>query len=145
MQSHLYEEDYYLWIETTLKQLQNKDSKNLDWQNLAEEIAALGIEQRRKVESYLKQLLIHLLLYCYWDTEREISQRGWQNEISNFRDELEFSFRSKTLYSYFLSCLDAVYLKARKQTIQKTGLSSETFPQKCPFTPENILDSDYFP
>ncbi|MEH2373034.1 DUF29 domain-containing protein [Nostoc sp.] len=141
----LYEEDYYLWVETTLKQLENKDIANLDWQHLAEEIEALGIEQRRKVESYLKQLLIHLLLYRYWETEKEYFQRGWQIEITNFRDELEFYFRSKTLYNYFINCLDAVYLKARRQAIQKTGLPPEIFPEKCPFTPEDIFNSEYFP
>lgn len=145
LQSTLYETDHYLWIENTLKQLENRDINNLDWQHLAEEIEALGIEQRRKVESYLKQLLIHLLLYCYWESEREFCQRGWKNEIANFRDELEFSCRSKTLYNYFLGCLDSVYLKARKQAINKTGLPSATFPEQCPFTPEQILNSDYFP
>ncbi|MEH1868294.1 MAG: DUF29 domain-containing protein [Nostoc sp.] len=141
----LYEEDYYLWVETTLKQLENKDIDNLDWQHLAEEIEALGIEQRRKVESYLKQLLIHLLVYRYWESEKEHFQRGWQIEITNFRDELEFSFRSKTLYNYSLNCLGAVYIKARRQAIQKTGLSSEIFPEQCPFTPEEIFNSEYFP
>ncbi len=141
----LYEEDYYLWVETTLKQLEKKDIDNLDWQHLAEEIEALGSEQRRKVESYLKQLLIHLLLYRYWETEKEYCQRGWQIEITNFRDELEFSFRSKTLYNYFLNCLEAVYIKARRQAIQKTGLPCEIFPEKCPFTPEDIFNSEYFP
>jgi hypothetical protein len=141
----LYEEDYYLWVETTLKQLDNKDIDNLDWKHLTEEIEALGIEQRRKVESYLKQLLIHLLLYRYWESEKENSQRGWQVEITNFRDELEFSFRSKTLYNYSLKCLDAVYIKARRQVIQKTGLSPEIFPEQCPFTPEEIFNSEYFP
>ena len=145
IQPTLYEEDYYLWIEKTLKQLQNKDIESLDWQHLAEEIEALGIEQKRKVESYLKQLLIHLLLYRYWESEKEFCQRGWKNEISNFRDELEFSFRSKTLYNYFLTCLEAVYVKARKQAIQKTGLPSEIFPEQCPFTAGDILNSDYFP
>lgn len=143
--NNLYEEDYYLWIETTLQQLQNQDIQNLDWQHLIEEIEALGIEQRRKVESYLKQLLIHLLLYSYWQSEKEFCQRGLKNEIANFRDELEFSFRSKTLYNYFLQCLNSVYLKARKQTIIKTGLPREIFPEQCPFTPEQILNNDYFP
>lgn len=88
----------------------------------------MGIEQRRKVESYLKQLLIHLLLYCYWKIEKEDCQRGWQIEITNLRDELEFSFRSKTLYNYSLNCLGAVYIKARRQAIQKPGLTPEIFP-----------------
>ncbi|MEH2073703.1 MAG: DUF29 family protein, partial [Nostoc sp.] len=38
----LYEEDYYLWVETTLKQLENKDIENIDWEHLSEEIEALG-------------------------------------------------------------------------------------------------------
>ncbi|MFN5241774.1 MAG: DUF29 domain-containing protein [Aphanizomenon sp.] len=145
LQSTLYETDHYLWIETTLKQLENRDIDNLDWQHLSEEIEALGIEQRRKVESYLKQLLIHLLLCCYWETEKETCQRGWQIEISNFRDELEFSFRSKTLYNYFLSCLEQVYTKARRQVIQKTGLPTEIFPKQCHFSLEDILNNEYFP
>jgi Domain of unknown function DUF29 len=145
VQSTLYEEDYYLWIETTLKKLQDKDIEHLDWQHLAEEVEALGIEERRRVESYLKQLLIHLLLYRYWETEKEYCQRGWQYEIMNFRDELEFSFRSKTLYNYFLNCLEPVYLKARRQAIQKTNLPPQIFPEQCPFTPEDILNSDYLP
>ena len=145
LQKTLYEIDHYLWMETTLNYLENRDVINLDWQHLAEEIEALGIEQKRRVESYLKQLLIHLLLCCYWTDEKGNCQRGWQVEISNFRDELEFSFRSKTLYNYFLSCLDQVYIKARRQAILKTGLPAETFPISCPFSNEDILDHEYLP
>lgn len=143
--SNLYEVDYYLWIEKTVQQLANRDIQNLDWQHLQEEIEALGIEQRRKVESYLKQLLIHLLLCQYGELEKQNCERGWYLEISNFRDELEFYCRSKTLYNYFSTCLDKVYLKARKQVIQKTGLSPNIFPQECPFSPENLLDDEYLP
>jgi hypothetical protein len=145
LKSKLYETDYYLWIETTIKQLQDKDLNNLDWSHLVEEIEALGIEQKRKVESYLKQLLIHLLLCRYWETEKAACQRGWHIEIGNFRDELEFSLRSKTLYNYFLTCLEPVYAKARRSAIQKTGLQPDTFPKECPFSIENILDDEYLP
>lgn len=142
---NLYEQDYYLWLETTLKQIQQKDVEQLDWQHLSEEIEALGNEQRRKVESYLKQLLIHLLFYQYWDSERSYCASGWENEIDNFRDELEFLLRSKTLYNYFLKQIERVYSKARKQAIKKTGLSPKTFPEQCPFTVEQILEPDYLP
>ncbi|MHC5819537.1 MAG: DUF29 family protein [Nostoc sp.] len=54
------------------------------------------------------------------------------------------SFRSKTLYNYFLNCLDTVHLKARRQAIQKTGLPPGIFPDKCPFTPQDIFNSEYF-
>lgn len=141
----LYDQDYYLWLEITLKQLKEGNLEQLDWDHLTEEIEALGNEQRRKVESYLKQLLIHLLLYKYWQSEKVYCPNGWENEIDNFRDELEFLLRSTTLYNYFLEKLDLVYPKARKQVIKKTGLDADIFPQQCPFTPEEILNSDYLP
>ncbi|MBR8826544.1 MAG: DUF29 domain-containing protein [Gomphosphaeria aponina SAG 52.96 = DSM 107014] len=141
----LYAEDFVLWTEITSKQIEQRDIENLDWEHLLEEIIALGSEQKRKVDSYLRQLLIHLLLYSYWESEKDYCQKGWENEIDNFRFELELLFRSKTLYNYFLEEIDVIYPKARKRAIKKTGLSSQIFPQKCPFTVAQLLDNDYLP
>ncbi|MFM6071925.1 MAG: DUF29 family protein, partial [Dolichospermum sp.] len=80
----IYEQDYPEWLDITLNQLQNRDLENVDWEHLIEEITALGNEQRRKVESYLLRLLIHLLLYNYWSSEKHCSGRGWEKEIDNF-------------------------------------------------------------
>lgn len=142
---NLYEKDYYLWLKTTLSQLQKKDLAGLDWEHLIEEIEVLGNEQKHKVESYLRQLLIDLLLISYWERERSVCSRGWKVEIRNFRDELELRLQSKTLDNYLLAQFDKIYTKARKTAIDKTGLPSETFPIKCPFTWEQVLDSEYFP
>ena len=70
--TEIYEQDYYLWLLKTLELVKNKDVNELDWEHLTEEIEALGNEQRRKVKSYLRQLLIHLLLYYYWENEKTI-------------------------------------------------------------------------
>ena len=94
-----YEKDYVEWLDLTLAQLQNHDLENLDWIHLIEEVEALGSEQRHKVESYLLKLLIHLLLYQYWETEKTWSDRGWKNEIDNFRLELDLLLESKVLYN----------------------------------------------
>jgi hypothetical protein len=141
----LYQEDYALWIEKTVQQLRHKEVENLDWEHLVEEIEDLGRELKHKVDSYLKQLLIHLLLYQYWTQEKERCGVGWRGEINNFRDELEWLFESKTLYNYFLGRIEVVYGKARKQTILKTQLPSALFPEQCPFSVEQILDSEFFP
>ena len=66
MNSSIYEQDYSQWLQITLEQLESRDLKSIDWENLAEEIRALGNEQKHKVESYLRQLIKHLLLYQYW-------------------------------------------------------------------------------
>jgi hypothetical protein len=63
-----------------------------------------GIEKLyEKVESYLKQLLKHLLLYQYWESEWDLCQNRWKEEIRNFRDELELRLRSKTLSNYLFN------------------------------------------
>ena len=55
---------------------------------------------------------------------------------------------SNLYYCYFTLCsffsFSTSCFKAGKQAIQKTGLPSETFPEKCPLTPEDILNSDDF-
>ena len=141
----LYETDYMLWVETTLEQIKHRQIEQLDWDNLAEEIEGLSIELRHKVDSYLKQLLIHLLLYQYWTSEREFCGEGWRDEIDNFRDELDTLFESKTLYNFFLTRINLIYPKARKRVIKKTGLSPNCFPEQCPFSISELLDSDFYP
>ncbi|GFE68285.1 DUF29 domain-containing protein [Chroococcus sp. FPU101] len=141
----LYEQDFLLWTERIVEQLQTKDIAHLDWENLIEEIKSLGYEEKRKVDSYAKQLLLHLLLYQYWLSEREFCKRGWRTEITNFRDELEDLFQSETLYNYYLQRLEEVYRKSRRLAIEKTGLTASNFPQDCPYTIEQILDFDFFP
>jgi hypothetical protein len=141
----LYEQDYPAWLEETAKQLRQRQTDVLDWEHLGEEIEALGNEQRHKVDSYLLKLLIHLLLYQYWPEERERCARGWQDEIGNFRVELELLLESKTLYNYFLTRIAVIYPKAVKRVRQKSELPAAIFAESCPYSPEQILDSDFLP
>lgn len=139
----LYGEDYVLWLERTARQLRERDTENLDWQNLAEEIEELGRSQKNAVESYLRQLLKHLLLYQYWTAQRDYCGDGWREEIDNFRCELEILLRSRTLYHHAASIFETTYQKARNSAVIKTKL--DLFPKECPYTLEQALDVEYFP
>ena len=139
----LYEEDYLLWCDRTAEQLRNRNINDLDWQNLTEEIEDLGRSQRNAVESYLRQLLKHLLLYQYWTTQRDDCGDGWPEEIDNFRNELEILLRSQTLYNHAAAIFEATYQKARNSALKKTKL--DLFPQECPYSIEQTLDLDYLP
>ncbi|ACK68570.1 protein of unknown function DUF29 [Gloeothece citriformis PCC 7424] len=139
----VYEEDYLLWLEQTAEQLRQKDIENLDWEHLIDEIEDLGKAQKNAVETYLRQLLKHLLLYQYWTQEKDYCADGWAEEIDNFRNELEILLRSKTLYNYSASILEATYQKARRSAFKKTKL--DIFPSECPYTLEQVLDLDYLP
>ncbi|MFM6633422.1 MAG: DUF29 family protein, partial [Microcystis panniformis] len=45
--SNLYDSDYQLWLENTINQLRRGDFQAVDWQNLLEELADLGKNNRR--------------------------------------------------------------------------------------------------
>lgn len=141
----IYEQDYPEWLDITLKQLQNQDLENIDWEHLIEEITALGNEQRRKVESYLLRLLIHLLLYDYWKSEKDWSGRGWEKEIDNFRLELDLLLESKVLHNHCAQILDKIYIKARNNAIRKSELSPKIFPETCPYSLMEILNPEWLP
>lgn len=139
----LYDQDYASWIEITLNQLRSHDLKNIDWENLIEEVEDLGREQRNKVESFLRQLLKHLLLYQYWESEKNRCANGWIEEIDNFRAELEILLRSKTLSNYLDSILESTYSKAKRSTTLKSNLKD--LPESCPYSLKEILDPEWLP
>lgn len=141
----LYEQDYCLWLQETYQLLDQAHLEQLDLEHLKEEILSLGNEQRRKVDSYLRQLLIHLLLYQYWNLEKERCAKDWQTEIDNFRFELELLLKSKTLYNYFLEEIEKIYQKAKRQAMRKSELCADLFPESCPFSADELLNPEFFP
>jgi hypothetical protein len=67
MTTSLYEQDILLWVEDTVNKLKNHDFKNLDLDNLIEEVESLGISQKKELISRLMVLLEHLLKRLYVD------------------------------------------------------------------------------
>ena len=78
----LYEVDDYLWIQKTIKLLKEKKFNELDTENLIEELEDLGRERKNKVESLLRQIIIHLLLLEYWSQESQYNASHWKAEIT---------------------------------------------------------------
>jgi len=97
-------------------------------------------ERKYKAESFLIQLLSHLLLYAYWKHSYYLPH--WTDEIDNFRLELSLLFRSQVIYNHALERFGYCYQKARRKASRKSGL---TLPVDCPWTIEKILDEDWFP
>ncbi|MDG2990197.1 DUF29 domain-containing protein [Candidatus Synechococcus calcipolaris G9] len=126
----LYDRDYALWIEDTLTHLRNRDGTSLDWQNLVEEMDALGKSQKREIESRLRVLLTHLLKRCYVPSPEDY--RGWQNTIAEQRSELELLLKqSPSLKAYFLNVLPPAYAYADQRV--RADYPHIPFPQVCPF------------
>ncbi len=98
----LYEQDYHLWVETTLKQLQAQSFDKVDWENLIEEVADWSRREQDKLISLLTRLFEHLLKLGYWESEREYNAAKWKSEIRNQKSETS-EYRLKNYSKIFLA------------------------------------------
>ena len=67
----LYEKEYDRWLSETIELLKNRQFDRVDYEHLIEELAALGRSEKTAVKSLSLPIIIHLLLYQFWTTERE--------------------------------------------------------------------------
>ncbi len=138
--SSLYEQDYYLWLETTAKLLREGQLSALDVANLLEEIEDMGRSEKRAFYSNLKILLMHLLKYSYQSEKRSNS---WIASIVEHRQRIKKAFKeSPSLQAYFIEIVNECYQDARELAAAERGLAIDAFPVEPPFTPEEILNSD---
>jgi hypothetical protein len=139
----LYETDDLQWLEETITLLKNPQFEALDVDNLIEELEDLGSEKKNAVVSLLDQLIRHLLLLEYWESEVTNNSIHWQGKIYNFRLQLQDKM-TKTLYNHLVYKLDVIYGRALKAVNIKTQKLVD-FPEKCPYSLEELLDIDWLP
>ena len=142
----LYEQDFYLWIQTTAKLLKERRFEEVDLENLIEEIESMGRSERKGLKSRLIVLIEHLLKLMYWEAEKLDNARGWRSTIVEQRTQIELSLEDSPslrplLTDLFLDC----YQKARSTALRKYQLPADFFPVEPPFTLEDILNPDYLP
>ena len=79
----LYESDFLLWTQDTVAKIKAKDFDHVDFENLIEEIEALGRSEKKELASRLETLLAHLLKRLYVDMPQEFN--GWERTIREQR------------------------------------------------------------
>ncbi|MDY7047217.1 MAG: DUF29 domain-containing protein [Microcystis panniformis WG22] len=146
MKSDLYEQDYYLWIEKTISLLENRQFSDLDLDNLIEEISDMGKSQRQSLKSYLTRLLEHLLKLAYWQSELAYNQRGWKNEIRNFRRAIKRIIAdSPSLQPYLIEIFNNSFQEARISFLELSGMAENLVSLAPICTIEQALNEDWFP
>ncbi len=142
-QTSLYEQDYYLWLEQTIQQLQTGELNQLDIIALIEELQSMGNSEKSALESNLRILLMHLLKYRYQPHKRNNS---WLFTIREHRKRLLKAFKkSPSLKRYYETVFVECYQDGRELASDETGLSLQVFPDESPFTLEDVLNVDYLP
>lgn len=142
----LYDQDYYLWLKTTINQLRTGQFSAVDLDNLLEELETMGRREKRAIESLLIKLLEHLLKLKCWDNERERNQGHWKGEIRTFRREIKKGLKdSPSLKPYILEIFDECYQDARTEASDRSQLSIDIFSVIPIGSLEQILDENWFP
>ena len=142
----LYDQDYYLWIRTTINQLRAGQFSAIDLENLLEELETMGRSEKRAIKSLLIKLLEHLLKLKCWDQERERNQGHWKGEIRTFRIQIKDELKdSPSLKPYILEIFDQCYQDARKLVSDRSELPLDIFPLTPIASLEQILDENWFP
>jgi len=141
----LYDQDYYLWIRTTINQLRTGQFSAVDLENLLEELETMGKSEKRAIESLLTKLLVHLLKLKCWDSERERNQGHWLGEIRTFRKQIKNCLKdSPSLKPYILEIFNECYQDARLEASDRSQLPLDIFPLIPIGSLEQILD-DWLP
>lgn len=142
----LYDQDFYAWTQQQAALLKAGRLSDVDVEHLREEIEDLGGEQKRALRSQLRHLLTHLLkLRC---SPADNPRRGWMEEVSNARAEIEDRLDgSPSLKAHVDELLADVWPRARRQAIVQMANHGEhpDVPAACPFTPAQAVDDDYWP
>ena len=138
-----YEDDLYAWTEEQAALLRARRTEGLDWENLAEEIRAMGASDRRKLESRLCVILLHLLK---WQTQPGLRGASWRRTLRVQRREIRKLLKqSPSLRREVSALMSEAYADAIKDAADETGLPPHRFPVDCPYTPDEVLAEAYLP
>ena len=133
---NLYDQDFYLWIETISKQLKAGKFAEIDLANLIEEIESMGKSEKRELKSRLIVLLMHLLK---WQYQPEKRSESWRSTITEQRICIELLLEdSPSLQPLFIEIFADCYEKARLKASEETGIKLNFFPKESPFTLEDV-------
>jgi hypothetical protein len=136
-----YDHDLYDWTQKQADALRRRAAKEVDWDNLAEEIDTLGRSQKREIRSRLDVLLAHLIKWQYQPTGRCPS---WRASIREARREIELVLEdSPSLRSFPAEAMAKAYHGGLATASDETGLPY--LPAECPWTIEQVLQEDWLP
>ena len=138
-----YDEDFFLWTQRQAALIRAGQFDLVDWENVALEIGAIGGRERRELGTRLKILTMHLLKWQFQPQRRSKSSRG---TINDQRDEIEQLLEEDpSLHREIEALIGKRYRIARANAAAETGLALRTFPSRCPYAADQILDDTYFP
>ena len=164
----LYERDFYSWTAQQAAALKRKDLAAIDWENVIEEIEALGRAEKSSLTSYYANAVEHLLKLQYHGPRQADSAVSWEISVRNARDGVEKALRENPgLKGSRGEIFAAAWMDGRKAAVNAfvsydtEGTAdygqwrlaekrarrrwNETLPRQCPYTRAQVEDADWRP
>ena len=145
-----YDTDFYAWTRAQATLLDARQWDGLDIAHLVEEILSLGNSEAYQLASRLEILLTHLLKLALaaqlQPTTYARTKRGWQATVRTQRIRLEKLLRKNpSLRPTVPSEVDDAYETARIDATAALEVDEGIAADVCPWTAEQVLDSDFWP
>ncbi|MDX1653570.1 MAG: DUF29 domain-containing protein [Candidatus Competibacteraceae bacterium] len=139
----LFDRDFYRWTQDQAALIREGRLSEIDLEHVAEELESMGARERRELISRLAVLLAHLLK---WQYQPERRSRSWRLTINEQRRQLELLLEdSPSLRANLTQYQSRAYRNAVQSALDETGFVQSPFPVQCPYTPDQTLDTGFWP
>ncbi|CCH94405.1 conserved hypothetical protein [Microcystis aeruginosa PCC 9432] len=129
----IYETDFYQWTIEQAQALREQNFQELDWENIIEEIEALGRSDYSAVASLLMREIEHRLKIDY--ANRPECDRHWRSEMVAFRKNIKRRL-SPSMKPKLQKDFSEIYQDAVEIVLAKYDLN---LPTTCPYNLEDLL------
>lgn len=137
-----YDDDFFAWTQEQARLLRAGEFSQLDIANAAEELEDMGRNVRNELRHRLVVLVMHLLK---WQFQPGFQSRSWSSTIREQRQEINDLLDESPSLRSTTNDVSRVYVRARTKAARETGFPESTFPDICPYTPDQILSEDFLP
>jgi hypothetical protein len=127
-ETDLYEKDYYAWANETAEAIRSGEFSKIDIDALADEVAAIGRQERRTLRSRLEILISYLL------------ERRSSSTIAVQHHRVMMVLQdSPRLKRWLEDNLAEIYQTAVHLAVRDTNRRQDRFPSTCPYTVDELL------
>ena len=143
-----YDENFSDWARLQAQQLRTCKPSGIDWKHVAEELEEVAARIRHALLSDLEIVLLHLLKLHYEVSPNEWRgrSRNWKLHTAEHRNRvIDILENERALRNRLDEFVGKAYPRARQHVTIETGHSKSRYPDECPWSVAQILDTEFFP
>ena len=139
--SLLYAQDFYRWLLRNADLIRQGNFTEVDRENVAEELEAMGKREQRELINRFAVLLAYLLK---WQYQKERCSASWSDTIIEQRLQIQQLLEDSPSLTHELQAkIERAYQLARSIAAKETRVDSGIFPTQCPFAEQDMLDENF--